>query len=193
MVGPGVQCHLWQSHNDSFQWRPTFEQFTKGAHSDRWAIQAGISQEKAERMLESAGEKKFGAVLEALETRLESQHLPEVQAPIETSPLEARKVDSAELTIKRTQLLEAYREHQRQSANSLFHEGVEVKKQELVTEFEMKVISASPEVVRKSFAQHGTSRPMTKALFLKSLAEAMFGANWENPSDEELLKFSLMH
>ena len=169
------------------------------------AIQAGISQEKAEKMLHSAGDKKFEAGLDALETRLESRHLPEVQAPdrfmkailnqapieLNAGALDSRKTESSELTIRRTQLVESYREHQREAAVGLFEESTDSKKQELLTDFQVNVVSVSGDAVKKSFEQHGVGRPMTKALFKKFLAETMFGVAWDSPNEEELLNFSL--
>jgi len=169
------------------------------------AIKCGIHQDKAERLMGKFGEQKFSDALDALEERLQRNDLdvvrsPEkfiaailnnvVEQPPSIKPSDANKrVDKA----SRLALLERYREAKRKEAESLFNESTESQRADQIVEFEMRVMSAANPALQRTYRSRGLSAPMTRAIFLKFLADSQFGKGWDTPTDSELLEFSFGH
>lgn len=169
------------------------------------AIQSGVSQEKAEKLLDRHGEKAFSEAVTVLETRKARKDLEQVKSADKfiSVVLENKRdsdVDSSgevvtkpsnESKAARLALLERYRESKRREAESLYQESTEDMRSNLVAEFKLRVISTANPALQRSFASKGINGNMIRALFLKFLAEHFFGLLWGNPSDAELLNFSL--
>lgn len=162
------------------------------------AIELGVPQAKAEKLYERHGSLAFKKSLEALEARVGRRDLETVRAPdkflaaILSAPTEiAAQVPAPESATKskRVALLESYREHRRQEAESLFNEKPAGEQRELLARFEA-TLSATP-AVAKTYEKRGLAAPMTRGLFLKFLTDELFGTGWEQPTDSRLLEHAI--
>ena len=169
------------------------------------AIKVGIHQDRAEKLIGRHSEAKISRGLDDLEARISNNNLPEVRNPekfliaLLTSQANVSNVGSiksSELVAKeskaaRIALLEKYRERKREEAWSLFEELPDFGKKECLVEFEIRTLAKANPVIQKSYQSRGINSPMTKALFLKFLAENMHGLAWDSPDDSSLLEYSL--
>jgi hypothetical protein len=169
------------------------------------AIKAGIQQERAEKLMARVSVERFKSALDVLEERLKAANMPAVRSPEkflkaildstqESSTLKVLEKEKTETLLeksKRIDLLERYREHQRNLAWALFNEKPEHEQKDMLVEFEMRSISSASPAIKNAFAVRGTGSPMVKALFRTFLAEAFFGPSSTNPTDSELLSFSI--
>ena len=169
------------------------------------AIKAGISQERAEKLMAGVTAERFKDSMDDLEQRLQATNLPPVRLPerflkvildstgerSSLKVLEKEKTESRLEKSKRIELLQRYRDHLRSLSWALFNEKPEQEQKDLLTEFEIRKIMSTSPAIRSAFASRGTSSPMVKSLFRTFLAESMYGTNWDTPTDSELLTFSI--
>ena len=171
------------------------------------AINAGVSQDKAEKLLGKFGDECFKKGVDALEARVRRSDLSDVRTPdkylgatlaelarsnqigpaLESEPAKVKKHISAE----RVAMIERFRDRKRQSAEALFRESVEEDQKKLLHEFESVALPAIGAAVLGTYQRRGLAAPMTKSHFTKFLAEHFFGAKWDSPSDAELLDFTI--
>lgn len=168
------------------------------------AIQAGVPQEKAERMLERHGPQKFRAALKDLEDRVGNKRLEPVRSPdkylaaVLTAPTTTETVSDAaprlfptkEEKAARVSLIERYRESRRSEALSLFSEMAAEEKSDHLKEFELRVVEGNP-ALKRAWVSKGADGAMGKAFFVSFLADTMWGKGWDSPSDAQLLSFNL--
>jgi Initiator Replication protein len=167
------------------------------------AINSGVPQEKAERLMAKFGEKVFSDGLDALDVRLRRSDLGDVRAPDKflatmltnlhdqpkaVIPVEVKKREDKAV---RVALIERYRDHKRKEAANLFHESPEAQQQDQLVEFEIHTLAGANPALQRAFRSKGLRSPMTRAIFLKFLADSQYGRGWDTPSDSELLEFSL--
>lgn len=169
------------------------------------AIKVGIHQDRAEKLIGRHGEARMSKGLDDLEARMSNSHLPEVRNPekflltlltTQTSITNSGSMKSSELVAKesksaRIALLEKYRERRRVEAWSLFEELPDSGKKECLVEFEIRNLTKANPAIQKTYQMRGINSPMTKAIFLKFLAENMHGSAWDLPDDTTLLEYSL--
>jgi len=169
------------------------------------AIRAGVPQERAEKLMSRVSAERFKAALDDLEERLRATNLPAVRSPekflkaildsnqeqSDLKILEREKSESLLEKSKRIELLERFREHQRNLSWALFSEKPEQEQKDMLTEFEMRNIASATPAIRNAFAVKGISSPLVKSLFRTFLAEAIFGPNWNAPTDSDLLSFTM--
>lgn len=169
------------------------------------AIKSGVTQEKAEKLLERHGDKAFSEAIDALETRTSRTDLGRVRSADKfvSAILENKRDSEVDLTntsiaktrteskAARVTLIEKFREVKRLEAESLYQELPHDSQQNLVSEFEVRVVSTANPALQRSYKQKGINGVMIRALFLKFLAEHFFGSDWSTPSDSDLLNFSL--
>lgn len=169
------------------------------------AIKAGIPQERAEKLMSRVSAERFKTALDDLEERQQATDMPAVRSPEKFlkaildsnqshSTLKVLEKEKAETLLeksKRIDLLERYREHLRNLSWALFNEKPDQEQKDMLVEFEMRNISATSPAIRNAFVARGISSPMVKSLFRTYLAESMYGANWNTPTDSELLTFSI--
>lgn len=162
------------------------------------AIELGVPQAKAEKLYERHGSAAFKQSVAALEARVQRKDLDAVRQPekflaaILTAPVElvTQAPEAAtEKKSKRLALLEHYREHRRREAESLFKEKPAGEQRELLSRFEAS-LSETPAIAR-TYATRGLAAPMTRGVFLKFLADDLFGAGWEQPTDSQLLEHAM--
>jgi hypothetical protein len=162
------------------------------------AIELGVPQAKAEKLYERHGSAAFKKALESLLTRVQRKDLEAVRSPekflaaILLAPADLaadRPPAKAQSTSKRVALLENYREHRRQEAQSLFQEKPVGEQKELLSKFELTL--GSTPAVAKTYAKRGLDAPMTRSLFLKFLTDELFGPGWEQPNDSRLLEHAM--
>lgn len=170
-------------------------------------IKVGIHQEKAERLLERFGDKKMLDALCELESRLSKTTLEPVRDShafikklLEVAHEESlfdeenrtpSKPIEGETKALQLKLLENFRAMRRAEALSLFNELPKGEQNDLLNEFEMRVISKSNSVTQKTFRDKGLNSPIVKAVLVKFLSENSWGPAWDSPTDSELLNFSL--
>lgn len=169
------------------------------------AIKAGIPQERAEKLMSRVSAERFKTALDDLEERQQAIDMPVVRSPEKflkaildsnqshstLKVLEKEKTETLLEKSKRIDLLERYREHLRNLSWALFNEKPDQEQKDMLVEFEMRNISAASPAIRNAFVARGISSPMVKSLFRTYLAESMYGANWNTPTDSELLTFSI--
>ena len=169
------------------------------------AIRAGIPQDRAEKLMARVSAERFKAALDDLEERLQATNLPAVRLPekfmkaiLDSSQdqstlkvLEKEKTETLLEKSKRIDLLERYREHQRNLSWALFNEKPAQEQKDMLVEFEMRNIASATPAVRNAFAAKGINSPIVKSLFRTFLAEYTYGLNWNSPTDTELLSFSM--
>lgn len=169
------------------------------------AIRAGIPQDRAEKLMSRFNANRIKAALDDLEDRLKATKLPVVRSPekflkaiLDSAPdqsllkvLEKEKTETFIEKSKRIDLLERYREHQRNVSLALFNEKPEPEQKDMLVEFEMRNIASATPAVRNAFATKGIASPMVKSFFRTFLAEATYGPNWNSPTDSELLAFAI--
>lgn len=164
------------------------------------AIELGVPQAKAEKLYERYGSSAFKQAVDALATRQQRKDLEGVRnaekflAAILASPTEVTAETTTtsgpkESKAKKVQLLETYRDRRRREAESLFNEMPASEQQQLAAKFQASL--ASIPAAAQTYAKRGLAAPMTRSLFLKFLASEMFGIDWENPSDSQLLEFAM--
>lgn len=168
------------------------------------AIKAGVSQESAEKLLNKHGENAFTAAVDQLEARLERRDLEPVRVPskflqtILLNPQQTETLSSApsvfaakEDKAKRIALIESYRHEQRAEAQRLFNEMPAAEQGLLVSSFETGVLRTSNPAVQRTYRSRALDSPLTKMLFQRYLADRLFGAGWDSPTDDLLLTYSL--
>lgn len=168
------------------------------------SIRAGVSQERAEKLLERHGEQKYKSALKELEKRVANRNLEQVRSPekylsavlespqaVAKAELETSKpLNGKEEKAVRVALLEQYRETRRAEAFSLFKEMTDGKRLDFLSEFQQRVVSVNP-ALQRSWVSKGLDGAMGKAFFVSFLAEDMWGPGWDNPNDSQLLSFKL--
>jgi hypothetical protein len=170
------------------------------------AIKVGIPQDRAEKLIGRHGEARISKGLDDLEARMFNTYLPEVRNPekfllalltSQTSivtilgTMKSSEVVAKESKAARVALLEKYRERRRGEAWSLFEELPDTEKKDCMVEFEIRTLAKANPAIQKSYQSRGINSPMTKAIFLKFLAENMHGPAWDSPDDSTLLEYSL--
>lgn len=171
------------------------------------AINAGVPQDKAEKLLAKFGEEKFTLAVDALEVRVKRKDLGEVRSPDkylsvtlseivredhQSKPVEVEvaKVRS-HISSERIAIIERFREGRRQSAESLYKESTNADQKAMLSTFESEVLPSIGAAVVETYRKRGLVAPMTRSHFTKYLAEHFFGSGWELPSDAELLDFTI--
>jgi len=169
------------------------------------AIRAGIPQDRAEKLMARVSAERFKVALDDLQERLRATNLPAVRSPekflkaiLDSSQdqsnlkvLDKEKSETLLEKSRRIELLERYREHQRNLSWALFNEKPEQERKDVLTEFEMRNVAIATPAIRNAFAAKGITSPLVKSLFRTFLAEATYGSNWNSPTDTELLSFSM--
>lgn len=167
------------------------------------AINSGIPQEKAERMMAKFGEKVFSDGLDALDIRLRRNDLGDVRIPekflstVLTNLNEQPKavipveVTKREDKAARVALIEHYRNYKRKEAEELFNESTDTQQKDQLVEFEIHILSGANPALQRAYRSKGLRSPMTRAIFLKFLSDSMYGKGWDTPSDSDMLEFSL--
>ena len=171
------------------------------------AINAGVPQDKAEKLLAKFGDACFKRGVDALEVRVKRSDLSDIRTPdkylgatlveiarndqigksLEAEPAVVKKHISAE----RVAMIERFRDRKRLAAEALFRESVEMDQRKLLFEFESVALPAIGAAVLGTYKKRGLGTPMTKSHFAKFLAEHFFGPKWDLPSDAELLDFTI--
>lgn len=171
------------------------------------AIVAGVSQEKAESLLNKFGDQKFARAVDVLERRIQRKDQATVSSSYKylktvISGLELRSPDllssdpakeKTKLTAKRVALIELFRESKRRTALALFNESIKSDQERLIFEFETVELAGIGAAVQETYKKRGLAVPMTKSFFVRFLATHFFGSVWETPTDAELVDFSLEH
>lgn len=166
------------------------------------AIQAGVPQEKAEKLFAKHGASAFAQGVQALQVRKSKGSLTEVREPakflaavLNNQGAQIKIVQPTSRTGEekeaRVALLEHYRERKRDEAESLFNEMPAGEQQAVRLNFQSQVIEVSNPALQRAFKSRGLASPMTRALFLKFIASQLFGQGWDLPSDTDLLNHSL--
>jgi hypothetical protein len=163
------------------------------------AIQLGVPQEVAEKLQERHGATSFKGAVQALAARIARKDLEVVRSPEKflavllagadgvQAPAALKKPEDSKA--KRVALLETFREQRRKEAEALFTERPQQQQQEILRRFQDE-LAASP-AAAKTFEKRGLGAPITRALFLKFLAEDAFGKSWDQPTDTELLEHAI--
>jgi len=168
------------------------------------AITFGVSQERAERLLERHGTSKFKTALDEMESRAARKSLEPVRSPekylaavLETPGKSGQVLGDLPRTLTpneekaaRVALLERYRATKREEAMSLYNEMTASEQADQLREFELRVVGANA-ALKRVWANKGIDGAMCKAFFVNFLAEALWGKGWETPSDAALLSFKL--
>lgn len=168
------------------------------------AIRVGVTQERAERLLERYGTPKFKAALDELEKRANTKNLEPLRSPdkylaavLETNTVvqKAVKGPSQGLTQKeeraaRVALIEKYRSAKRNEALSLFDEMTTQQQQDHIKEFEIRIVNSNP-ALKRAWSNKKMEGAMGKAFFIAFIAESFWGKGWDSPSDTQLLAFTL--
>ena len=171
------------------------------------AIASGISQKQAELLFVEHGEENLSRSMDALEVRQKKTHLPHVKEPkaylltvINNQPLDLvtgalgniQKEDALEKQ-KRLILLDQFRANRLEEVWQLFSESIDKEKEMLIEQFRLEVLSKLPPSSQRLFEQKGFQAVSIRSLMRNFLAVNMLGELWNKPSDEEFLKFTLLH
>jgi hypothetical protein len=170
------------------------------------AIQAGVPQDKAERLLAKFGEDKFTLGVDALEVRLNRKNMDDVRTPDKylaatlasvretavSAPVEVQMASvRSHISAERIALIERFRDGKRRAAEALYKESPTADQQKLLNYFECETLPAVGVAVLQTYQKRGLAAPMTRSHFAKFLAEHFFGKGWELPTDAELLDFTI--
>lgn len=164
------------------------------------AIELGVPQAKAERLHEKFGAAAFKVGLDSLQTRLARRDLDQVRLPdkflaaVLANPptvvsIEMAEGAASENKAKRLALLEQYRDSRRRDAESLFNEMPEAERTDILQRFERTLVT-NP-ALAQTYAKRKLNAPMTRGVFLRFLAETLFGEGWDNPTDSQLLDHAI--
>jgi len=173
------------------------------------AIRAGVEQVRAERLLERFGAQAFSTALAALEARQLRRELEPVKAPSQflsailtntgskPSDESALKLGGAAQLSKanssRVALLEQYREHKKREAEELFAESIDSERKSITENFETTVLPGLNAAIQRSYRSRRLDSAIARSQFIAHLATTFFGAEWDEPSDTDLLSYSLKH
>ena len=170
------------------------------------AIQAGVAQDKAERLLAKFGEGKFTLGVEALELRMQRKNMGDVRTPDKylaatlagfrdmpaKAPVEVQMASvRSHISSERIAIIERFRDGRRRAAEALYQESPAADQQALLARFESESLPAIGIAVLQTYQKRGLAAPMTRSHFAKFLAEHLFGKGWELPTDAELLDFTI--
>jgi Initiator Replication protein len=170
------------------------------------AIQAGVAQDKAERLLAKFGEGKFTLGVEALELRMQRKNMGDVRTPDKylaatlagfrdmpaKAPVEVQMASvRSHISSERIAIIEQFRDGRRRAAEALHQESPAADQQALLARFESESLPAIGIAVLQTYQKRGLAAPMTRSHFAKFLAEHFFGKGWELPTDAELLDFTI--
>lgn len=171
------------------------------------AIGIGVAQQQAELFYQQHGEAAFANALDVMEGQ---DSKGAIRAPkgkrggylgkiLETTTFEAtsgelvdHQKESAAIKQKRLELLEQYRGYKREEALRLYKEKNASEQAQDLEQFELKVIAAKPSM-QKTYKAKGLQIVSVMSLFKGFLAEAYFGPEWGQPTDNELLTFSMLY
>lgn len=168
------------------------------------AINLGIRQEDAEKLLEQFGADALKAGLGALERRLEmSERVGEVLEPGRwlkaVLPAEQRKVQRAQAASpppvavvaprRQAKWVEEWLRRRREELRQEFTELPQEEQAGWVAAFREHLVARRSPLVRRLDAS-GWSHQMVVADFLKHYAQRTIGEQWDKPAPEELLQLA---
>lgn len=173
------------------------------------AIRAGVEQAKAERLLERFGAQAFSSAMSTLETRQLRRELELVKAPsqflsailtntgLKPNDESALKLSGAvqlsKVNSSRVALLEQYREQKKREAEELFAESIDSDRQAITANFESTILPGLNAAIQRSYRSRRLDSAIARSQFISHLATTFFGVAWDEPSDTDLLTYSLKH
>jgi Initiator Replication protein len=171
------------------------------------AISLGIPQEKAERLLSKFGADALSDGLEILQGRVANTRLPTVSEPTRflSALLASRETPAAKIptrsttksssqaqTVKASKiaLIERFRSNKRTEISMYYTELSKSDQIASVQDFEREILPTLHPVIVRAFKREGITPTLVKPLFLKFLADKLWGGDWDQPADSELLELA---
>lgn len=170
------------------------------------AIKAGISQDRAERLLAKYGVKALDEALATMALRdtqnmhepvrspdkylitlLESGQFGEEKAAVAAPP--KKPYDSK---VQRLKLIEQFFARKRSELNEMFQEMSEPEQQQWIARFADEGLPNN-DAVRKTFLRKGIASQIVRPVFLKYLGNAVWEDGWDKPTDADLIEVALQN
>jgi hypothetical protein len=168
------------------------------------AIKAGISQEKAEKLILKYGAPALDNAIAIMNERKQRSNMEPVRSPEKylATILQSGQFGSAKETdaptikaydtkAERLKLIERFMAQKRTELNEMFQEMLETDQQAWIIRFEQESLPTSG-AMRKAFQSKGIASPIVRPAFLKFLGNAVWEDGWEKPSDADLLDIAIL-
>jgi hypothetical protein len=162
------------------------------------ALHLGISQDKAERMLARYGDRALASALHMLRERRGRGGLEPVRLPAQfveallragaANPPAPKPVNIEDTKRRgRIALIERFRELRRGELDAMYKE-MSIQDQEThLASFTASAGVRDNKVLNRTLGSKGLSSPLVKQAFIQFLGQQTWGAEWDRPSDTELL------
>lgn len=168
------------------------------------AIQAGIPQERAEKLLLKYGSAALDNALTIMKQRRARSALEQVRNPekylqsiLQSPPManppqpDSEPVRQFDTKAERLKLIEQFMKQKRAELQAMFQEMPEADQQAWIERFASEALPATG-ALRKAFTSKGIHSPVVRPAFLKFLGNAVWEEGWEKPTDAELVDLAIL-
>lgn len=167
-------------------------------------IKAGITQDRAERLITKFGASAIDQALAAMQARLAQPHADPVRSPdkylmtlLESgqfgqikAPATATPGKPYDSKVQRLKLIERFFATKRSELLDMFHEMDAAEQQQWVSRFAEEGMPNN-DAIKKTFIRKGISSPIVRPVFLKFLGNAVWEEGWDKPTDTDLVDLAL--
>ena len=167
-------------------------------------VKAGITQDRAERLITKFGTGAIESALVAMHVRHDQQNLDPVRSPekylttlLESGQFGELKPSSNDASkkpydskVQRLKLIEKFFANKRSELLEMFHEMGEDEQQNWIARFGNEGLPNS-DAVKKTFLRKGISSPIVRPVFLKYLGNAVWEDGWDKPTDADLIDIAM--
>jgi hypothetical protein len=183
--------------------QPTENIMPVDLHSIGLAIKAGISQQRAEKLLQSHGAEALQEAIRIMQERQSKQGLNAVRSPDKyvTTILQSGQIAAAaagdkvvarpfDSKAERMKLIERFMSIKRAELYAMFNEMPASDQQQWTTRFAAEALPSN-DAIRRAFERNGVTSQIVRSAFLRFLGNAIWEEGWEKPSDADLVDVAL--
>lgn len=166
-------------------------------------IKAGITQDRAEKLMLKYGAPALDNALKILHERVRRPGMEPIRSLekylvtiLESGQISAQKSDTArpaknfDTKAERLKLIEQFMAQRRAELNAMFQEMPAADQQQWVQRFEQEALPASG-AMRKAYQNKGIASQIVRPAFLKFMGNTVWEDGWEKPTDAELLELAM--
>ena len=168
------------------------------------AIKAGLSQERAERLLFKYGARALDDALAVMNERQLRRNMQPIRLPekylmtiLQSGQFGTQKALNPKASLvydtkaERMKLIERFMVQKRAELYAMFHEMSVEEQQKWIMKFEEEALPISG-VIRKTYQSKGISSPIVRQAFFKYLGNSVWEDGWEKPTNIELLDLAIL-
>ncbi len=168
------------------------------------AIKAGVSQDRAEKLLLKFGARALDEALSVMDARQLRSSMEPVRIPekylvsiLQSGQFGTQKTsDPSMMTVydtkaERLKLIERFMAQKNMELHAMFQEMSVADQQKWIVKFEKEVLPGNS-VIRKSYENKGMASPIIRHAFFKYLGNSVWEEGWEKPTDSELIDLAIL-